>query len=151
MDPLQPATVNLRPFKEHLAFCKQSGLTKEQANDSYHYMKRLEHWMNDTYHVSIDKQTDMHGLSFPVWHLAIKRNDRAPCTDWRDFQAIKNQLVGEECEAVEMYPAESRLMDTANSYHLWAFPDGHKLAIGWTERAVTSDPMMPGAKQRPLE
>jgi hypothetical protein len=34
--------------------------------------------------------------------------------DWRDLQRIKNQLVGPECEAVELYPAESRKVDTAN-------------------------------------
>jgi len=28
-------------------------------------------------------------------------------------------IVGEEHEAFEVYPAESRLVDTANQYHLW--------------------------------
>ena len=37
-----------------------------------------------------------------VW-LSIKEKQRA-LKDWRDFMEIKNQLVGEEHEAVELYP-----------------------------------------------
>jgi len=55
--------------------------------------------------------------------LSIKRHDRAPIRDWRVMQEIKNMIVGPECEAVEIYPAESRLVDTANQYWLWAFTD----------------------------
>lgn len=46
--------------------------------------------------------------------------------DWRDFQRIKNDIVGAEWEAVELYPAESRLIDTSNYFYLFArpaFPD----------------------------
>jgi hypothetical protein len=53
-------------------------------------------------------------------------------------QAIKNGIVGEECEAVELYPAESRLVDTANQYHLWALPsDLMRFPFGFRERSVT--------------
>src|SRR6516164_7566855 len=53
-------------------------------------------------------------------HLSICRIDRKPIHDWRELQEIKNALVGPEHEAVELYPAESRLVDTANQFHLWA-------------------------------
>lgn len=56
-------------------------------------------------------------------HLSIKRFDRAPIHDWRVMQEIKNKILGPEHEAVELYPAESRLTDTANQYHLWCFKD----------------------------
>jgi hypothetical protein len=55
----------------------------------------------------------------PLWHLTIERLDLALCHDWQVFQTIKNEIVGPEYEAVEMYPAHSRLMDEANKYHLW--------------------------------
>jgi hypothetical protein len=52
-------------------------------------------------------------------HIEYHRRDRAPIRDWRVGQRIKNQLVGAEWEAIELYPAESRVVDTANSWHLW--------------------------------
>lgn len=69
-------------------------------------------------------------------HLSIKRLDKAPIRDWRDLQRVKNELVGAEFEAVEIYPAESRKVDTSNQYHLWVFPEGHRLPFGFGERAV---------------
>ena len=57
----------------------------------------------------------------PMWHLSIRRNDRKPIHDWTDLQTIKNMLVGPEHEGVELYPAESRLLDAENQYHLWVF------------------------------
>lgn len=51
-------------------------------------------------------------------HLSIHDHWRTTRHDWRDFQQIKNELCGPESEAVEIYPAESRLVDTSNEYHL---------------------------------
>lgn len=59
----------------------------------------------------------------PMLHLSIKRFDKQPIRDWRVMQEIKNLILSPEHEAVELYPAESRLTDTANQYHLWAFAD----------------------------
>ncbi len=56
-------------------------------------------------------------------YLSIKRLDQLPIRNWRDLQRIKNELVGPECEGFEIFPAESRLVDTANQYHLWVFTD----------------------------
>lgn len=65
-------------------------------------------------------------------HLNIRRRDGGPILrDWRHFQWIKNQLVGEECEGVELYPAESRLVDTSNKFHLFVCTDPeHRLPFG---------------------
>jgi hypothetical protein len=52
-------------------------------------------------------------------HLSIKTNDRSPVIDWRDKLRIKNELCGEDAEAVELYPAMSRVVDGANQFHLW--------------------------------
>ena len=81
-------------------------------------------------------------------HLSIRRNDREPCKDWRDFQRIKNELCGAEWEAVELYPAESRLVDSSNQYHLWC--SAMPFNFGWEERCVTDAMLIQGAKQRPL-
>lgn len=84
------------------------------------------------------------------WHLSIKRVDRQPIHDWRDLQEIKNQLCGEECEGVEVYPAESRLVDTANQYHLWVCLDpNYRLPFGFSTREV-SETRVNGSVQRPF-
>ena len=89
----------------------------------------------------------------PVAWLSIKRNDRQVIHDWRELQRIKNLIVGEEVEAVEIYPAESRVHDTANQYHLWCFAPGYQLPFGYADRFVadeTNDPRTAAAnaKQR---
>lgn len=84
-------------------------------------------------------------------HLSIKRRDKQPCRDWRDFQRIKNELVGPEAEGVEIYPAESRLVDLAAQFHLWVFTTG-KLPFGFDEGRLVSDADTgDGAVQRPFE
>ena len=54
-------------------------------------------------------------------YLSIKRNDREPLCDWRAKQRIKNAVLGDHWEAVELYPQEDRLVDTSNQYHLFAW------------------------------
>jgi hypothetical protein len=101
-------------------------------------------WRNDTYQVSLRQPED------GMVHLSIKRNDRAPIHNWRDLQEIKNQLIGPEHEAVEIYPAESRRVDTANQYHLWVFTDPkYRIPFGFEGRFVTEDSFC-GSVQRPL-
>jgi len=82
-------------------------------------------------------------------HLSVKRNDRNPLHDWRDLQRIKNEILGPEEEAVEMYPAESRLVDGANQYHLWSMV-GKRVPFGYQTRCVMLE-ATDGAKQRPYE
>ena len=48
-----------------------------------------------------------------IVHLSIKSNDRSPVLDWRDKLRIKNELCGEDAEAVELYPAMNRVVDMA--------------------------------------
>lgn len=145
-------TTRSRKFKPFLAECRAAGITdKTTVTDAWHYLQRCENWINDEYHVAIDKQCE-HGFGeIEVWHLSIKRHDRETIGDWRIKQEIKNLIVGEECDAFELYPKESRLVDTANQYHLYAFPSGHTVPVGWTLRCVTDDPHFGKAKQRPRE
>lgn len=106
-------------------------------------------FVNSLYQVNrYDDAPDM------IW-LSIKRRDKAPAKDWRHFQRIKNELVGAENEAMEIYPAESRLVDTANQYHLWVFKDPNfRIPVGFNggrktigaEQAQTF-----GAKQRAFD
>lgn len=98
-----------------------------------------EAWVNDTYQVFVKYLTPPTEIPMPIpWtsprdgfcQLSIKRHDREPARDWRHLQQIKNEILGEEREALELFPRESRLMDTSNQYHLWAFPKGVEIPIG---------------------
>ena len=51
-------------------------------------------------------------------------------TDWATNQQVKNELVGKEQEMVELYPAESRIVNAQHVYHLWGVR-GVKLPFGW--------------------
>jgi hypothetical protein len=104
-------------------------------------------FLNSRYQVAIydRQQGDYPGLY--ITHLSIKRRDGAAVHDWRDLQRIKNELVGPEAEGVELYPAESRLVDGANQYHLYVVQGG-KWPIGFTSRLV-SEEGGGGVQQRP--
>jgi hypothetical protein len=108
-------------------------------------------YVNSKYTVAVKRQFSKE-FQVEIIHLDIKRNDKAAVHDWRELQRIKNELCGPECEGIELYPRESRLVDTANSYHVYVFPEGHMVPLGWTERLVMEgeDVYKPGhARQRP--
>lgn len=110
-----------------------------------------EMFVNDVYQVHRRGPMMTHPLMPLVFHLSIKRHDKEPCRDWRDFQQIKNELVGPEHEGVEVFPAESRLVDMANQYHLWVFAyAGMQVPVGWQKRMVWDEVHadLVGAKQR---
>jgi hypothetical protein len=92
-------------------------------------------FVNDVYRVKVRKTP-------PIVHLDISRHDGKPICRWRDLQQIKNELVGPECEAVDLFPAESRLVDTAHQYHLWVMEDtGYRFPFGYDNRIVLPQPM----------
>lgn len=110
----------------------------------------MEAWANDTYQAFVTFEA-FAGVEYT--HLSIKRHDREPVHDWRDMQWIKNDVCGPEREAVELYPAESRMMDAANQYHLWVAPEGMSFPIGYFGgRQVMDDFPIKGVlgKQRPI-
>jgi hypothetical protein len=113
-----------------------------------------DQFMNDQYVVYRRVVTAKSEDVPPMIHLSIRRQDREAVHDWRDFQRIKNQLAGPEWEAMEIYPAESRLVDGANQYHLWCFD--FQIGVGFHNGRVVADQAMAdkialGSKQRPFE
>ncbi|HEY3897541.1 MAG TPA: hypothetical protein VGM54_02955 [Chthoniobacter sp.] len=92
-------------------------------------------YLNDLYRVQVRDVA-------PFVQLDITRRDGDICSNWRHFQQIKNELVGPECEAVELFPAESRLVDTANQYHLWVMPNTrYRFPFGYENRLVLDSPV----------
>ena len=49
---------------------------------------------------------------------------------WRIKQEIKNELFGEDGVAIEVFPAENRLVDMTDTYHLWVLPKKFKMPFG---------------------
>lgn len=115
------------------------------------HLRRCEHYASGLYHVAVDKETE-HGFGDmgegELWHLSIKRHDREPMQDWRVMQRIKTAICGPESEGLELYPAESRVVDTANQYHLYVFVNCGTLPFGF-QAGARSDKENAGSRQRP--
>jgi len=108
--------------------------------------KGCQVYMNNKYQVAVRAMETPSGL---MVHLSIKRRDKLPIHDWRDIQRIKNELVGPEAEGMELYPAESRLCDSANQFHCWVFPEA-VFPFGFHEGRLVTEAESGGSKQRPF-
>jgi hypothetical protein len=153
---LQRANYPERTFEEFLDSVAHLGLKPQQARRLFEDQKREVVYRSDYYQVAVVKDIPHGFAGVTVWWLSIKRVDREPIMDWRDLQAIKTAICGAEAEAIQLFPAESRVVDTANQYHLYAFMrgDGRKLPrvpIGWTTPRMVTDEPGGSAKQRPME
>ena len=93
-----------------------------------------EQWTNDTYFVErcVGKPLIRYlGADKGMIQLGIASVGYGTARhDWRDLQAIKNQLAGKETEAFTLYPADSRLLDPCNYYSLVVLPR-IELNQGW--------------------
>jgi hypothetical protein len=90
----------------------------------------VEVWGNDLFQATVERLPN-------GWiYISLKRHDRAAVRDWRHLQSIKNEVAGPEREAFELFPAESRLVDGANQYHLWVLPADAPAGLGFHRRAV---------------
>lgn len=114
-------------------------------------MKHSELWRNSRFQVAVTRSVP-HGfpgvwmtwLSIKTLHWPQHRHD------WRELQRIKNEICGEQCDAIELYPAESRRHDTADQFHLWVLEPGVILPVGFGGRYV-SEITDGGSTQRPFE
>ncbi len=117
---------------------------------------------NNRYHVFFRRYKSDRS-PYPVVHLSIKNNDRSARHDWRDLQRIKNEIMGEEYDMVEIFPRESSKVDLSNQYHLWGYettePVFFQGGLGWDSgrmvwNGVSPRPNIPdaeGAVQRPSD
>lgn len=159
MTPFERATLNLPPPRKFIENAVRNfGCSRAEAKRQLARLQRDEVYLNDEYQVNVDREPDtpQPAPGVRVIHLSIKRRDRQPARDWRHLQAIKNQLVGRDHEAVEIFPAESRLIDTANQTHLWVLVDAETggpvpMGIGWYGGRLVSSESVGGVVQRPRE
>ena len=149
--PLQP-TKDFGPVRPQIIAetMKQYGLDETAARALLdEEFAKCRYYINDLYQV----QVAACGPEKRMLHICIRRRDGSMFKDWRHFQQIKNEVAGPEREAFELYPRESRLVDTSNKWHLWVMPEGISMdSVGWTERDVSYEENrdVPGLRQRTL-
>lgn len=137
MDKFKRASLNLgmlQEFKEkHKEMLK--GFTDEELEFQYHRLNEDIIFMNDTYQVNVDFNTHRETpMGIPIIHLLIKRIDNGEITSWRTLQDIKNIILGEETDAVELFPMENRNVQAIEGQrHLWCMPKGNIFPVGWFE------------------
>lgn len=119
-----------------------------------------EIWGNGKYTVTkheiyLEDDPDHTGPSMMVLGIHTRTRATIGAHDWRHFQRIKNEMAGPEREAVEIYPPESELVDTANEYWLWILPEGEHLPFGFRDGRQIQDaakqPHRVGWTQRKLD
>lgn len=152
----QQAHDTFEGFKDFCRDYADLGLSPQGLRRLFDTMRRAKLYVSEHYQVAIDKSTPHGWRGMLIWHLSIKRLDKQPIMDWRDLQAIKTQLCGAEAEALQLFPAESRKVDTSNQYHLWVLmkgPGGHfpTIPIGWQTQMVLDETATGKAKQRALD
>jgi hypothetical protein len=85
-------------------------------------------WHNNLYAVAV-YEPNVESDDYAPTHVTVQRFDRQPARDWRHLQQIKNDVCGPDWEAVELYPAQSRVVDLTNTTHLWVYRN--RLDIGF--------------------
>lgn len=80
-----------------------------------------ETWGNDRYTVNVHY---LDGDRDGFVEVGVHNHKRTPHVPWRHLQQIKNEVLGPDREAVQLFPAEDRLVDTANEYWIYVYPVG---------------------------
>ena len=127
-------------------------MPKGQAKKFLRTFEKQERWENNLYRAQVHPTPSLSKGENPwnVTEVSITRVDQEAIHDWRHFQYIKNDIFGEDREAVELYPVEARLMDTANTYWLYVLPEGKIFPFGLTGRHVNDSWGLAASKQRPF-
>jgi hypothetical protein len=97
--PLQPGVIHAEKYTAH-------GMT---APDRSYYNDLLSVFVREIGHGAL--------------HISFHRHDRKAIKDFRIYQAIKNEVAGPERLAIEVFPPESKLVDTSNEFHLFVVPE----------------------------
>lgn len=72
--------------------------------------------------VSVQVSFLSHKVYGKIVHLWVRRNDEQPI-GWTQLQRVKNEILGNEVTAIQVFPKKSKLIDQVNMYHLWGFLD----------------------------
>lgn len=124
MTPFRELNVGRLTESQLQAIAARYGITAEQAAEHYDSTGEDRVFQNDVYQVIVrPAPAFMNHQNFAglMW-LSIRRRDGKPVRSWPDLQEIKNAFLGKQGEAIEVFPAESRKVDSVNQYHLFGAP-----------------------------
>lgn len=155
MKPFEEATWELSPQKREALIRECMKVYNESYDEAAKHCDSAftdRVYINDKYQVAV-REFENPQFGGEWVHLSIKRIDKEVIHDWRDLQEIKNMMVGPENEGIELYPAESRRVDSANQFHIFVLKtEGAKFPIGYNERLVMNETNPEtGAKQRSFD
>lgn len=83
-----------------------------------------EVWLNEQYAVIVQRRDDG-----TVYVLRVRRIDGGVHMPWEILQRIKDELAGEDAEAVELFPAVERRKDVQDRW-LWCVRPGERWPLG---------------------
>lgn len=93
-------------------------------------VKEMGLWRNDQWQVLVSEgKPDKNGIVM-LHLLAYPAGEHRD--HWAVLQQIKNEVLGEEQEMCQLYPAESRMVNAQPMYHLWGVK-GVALSFGWLD------------------
>lgn len=91
----------------------------------------VEVWLSRQYLVQVFDGPE------PWRRIGIRRIDGQDIREnWSELQAIKDEVLGPEVTAVEVYPAASNLVNVAPMRWLWVVPDAKAFPF-WTKDNIT--------------
>jgi hypothetical protein len=133
--------------REITEWAKRHGYDDEAIAATIEAHKNVMTYMNNTYVATVLK-AEVWGEGWPeMAQLSIRRIDRKVIHDWRALQQIKSDIFGANAEGVELYPAADRVVDTANSYHIFVpldpsihFPFGWRTGLRADDAAQNERP-----------
>jgi hypothetical protein len=68
-----------------------------------------------------------------ILHLKVWRVDNKDGITWDELQAIKDEALGSDTRAIEIYPPAYEVVDETNTRHLWAIPGHISLPNLWRQ------------------
>jgi hypothetical protein len=92
-----------------------------------------QYWRNSFYLVLVKQLDPSEGETGPI-RLDIRHNQDKAIREWKHLQRIKNELVGEEREAMEIFPPQSMIADMSNTHHLFVPPVGVSSVFVYEEK-----------------
>ena len=78
-------------------------------------------WCNNRYSVQLHQTT--------AWHRVMVRTHDSRRIEWAELQRIKNELFGEHRIAIQIFPRQTDLVDSANMYWFFLVPENQEFQI----------------------
>lgn len=122
---------------EAVRLARQGAFTPEGATHRLCWM--IKAWTSAIYAVQLHERPQDHcidpdGRRLQVKWLAVSRHDGMSTFPWGHLQRIKNELVGPDRLAVQVFPPVDEVVDSANMAHLWVYPLGFQLGFTLVDR-----------------